>query len=140
MNILILGGLMLIGLAAIIGVVLLIISEPRKKAAIPVRTVEARPSKGPAPQANALETPASPKQNYPVPREAALSTDAQQFARLNGQFHELAISLRALHEQSSELEQRLGNLANVFERIEESPQYRVNIKEEDLSAQDNTTM
>ncbi len=135
---------MLVGIAAIIGVVLLIVNEPRTKAAAPVRTVEARPSKGPAPQASAVETPASEtlaslKQNYSVvPRAAAPPSDAQQFARLNGQFHELASSLRSLHEQSSELEQRLGKLADVFERIEESPQYRVNIKEEDLSSQDNT--
>ncbi len=138
---------MLIGIAAIIGVVLLIVNEPRTKAVVPARTIEARPSKGPAPQASAVETPASEntlaslKQNYPVvPRAAAPPTDAQQFARLNGQFHELASSLRSLHEQSSELEQRLGKLADVFERIEESPQYRVNIKEEDRSSQDNTTL
>lgn len=135
---------MLIGIAAIIGVVLLIINDPRTKAADPARTVEARPSKGPAPQASAVETPASEtlaslKQNYSIVPRAAAPTDAQQFTRLNGQFHELASNLRALHEQSSELEQRLGKLADVFERIEESPQYRVNIKEEDLSSQDNTT-
>jgi hypothetical protein len=71
------------------------------------------PTESPAPQPEAAAEESIPEHTLPIER------DTEQHVVLNGQFHELVDQLRALHEQSVEIEQRLNALNKMVERIDQ---------------------
>ena len=128
MNLLIIGGLLVIAAAAILGAVLLSIGESRADKArangvpAPVSTNIGSPANRPAPM----------RQAPPVTGERTFSSrgDDQQISALNGQFHELAAELRTLYQHAWELEQHLRVLTEAVDRIEQSQGGHFSIAEE----------
>src|ERR1700694_482421 len=109
---LIIAGLMAIALLAIIGAVALATGAEKTPAATPQ-----------TPTATPTETELVPVQSLPTAQDNA------QIAFINGQFHELATQLRALHQQSQEIERRLGMLSQAAEAIKRSQSPTFSIKE-----------
>jgi hypothetical protein len=137
-NLLIIGGLLVIAAAAILGAVLLSISEQRAEKAR-VNGVPAPISTNSSPTANSTSNlgnpanrPAPMRQAQPVTggRSFASGDDDQQISALNGQFHELAAELRTLYQHAWELEQHLRVLTEAVDRIEQSQSGRFSIAEE----------
>ena len=148
MDILIIGGLLVIGIAAIVALFFVLRSgdnTPRTRApqAVPQTAREAPPTPAyepPAPQPEQVQnvtsqtqdvTPVSEERTVPiaevVPQDRAVHTqpitENEQPLRvhLNGQFHELASGLRSLQQQATEMEQRLSSLNQLIDGIERNP-------------------
>lgn len=150
MNLLIIGGLVLIAVAAILGAIFLSISETRadKARANGYAAPTSRPT---IPLENPTSNLGRPtgvsapmRQAPPVAAERPLPTrgESQQLPSLNGQFRELAVELRSLYQQAWELEQRLRGLTEIVDRIEESQAGHFSIEEESRahSSTDSATM
>ena len=138
MNLLIIGGLLVIAAAAILGAVLLSISEQRAEKAR-ANGVPASVPTNTSPSANNTSNPGTPanrsaaiRQTQPVTGDRSFSSrgDDQQISALNGQFHELASELRTLYQHAWELEQHLRVLTESVDRIEQSQSGRFSIAEE----------
>jgi hypothetical protein len=135
-NLLIVGGLLIFALVAILGAVLLALSEQRAINATTSTTAPAGvapttavpQSKIPAPS---LEVRSS-RQNLPVPSQTTspIAMEEQNVLALNGQFHEFAAEVRSLHAEAVQLEQRLGVLAEMVDHIERTRNGHVSIQEE----------
>ena len=143
MNLLIIGGLLVVAAAAIIGAVLIGMSEQRTQ-----RTRNAS-LKQPTSTASSdlathklIEEPTTTtsRPNLPTTRENNLPSrgEDQRLSSLNGQFHELASEIRTLHQQASQLEQRLSILTQMVDHIERTQGGRFSIEEETASTSDNT--
>ena len=138
MNLLILGGLFVIAAAAILGAVLLSISEQRAEKARangvppPVSTNMSSPANRTSNPGSPANRPAPIRQAPPVSGDPSFSsrTGDQQISALNGQFHELAAELRTLYQHAWELEQHLRVLTEAVDRIEQSQGGRFSIAEE----------
>ncbi len=136
MNILIVVGLLLVGIAAIIGVVLIGFSDQRKEATQLPTPKQVPEVKASAPAIPAQPTsPAEPKAVVPSkqltdstvtsPNHSSTGLNSlttlegtQKLPVLNGQFHELAIEIRSLHQQASQLEERLSILTEIVNHLE----------------------
>jgi hypothetical protein len=140
-NLLIIGGLLVVAAAAIIGAVLIGISEQR--------TERARNASLKQPTSTAssdlatrklVEEPTTTRPNLPTTRESNLPSrgEDQRLSSLNGQFHELASEVRTLHQQASQLEQRLSILTEMVDHIERTQSGRISIEEETAPTSDNT--
>lgn len=131
MNILIIGGLLGLAVLAILGAVLLGMSEDRaekarKEAQAQQVSVPALPSpqaqhpqtvsQGPAYQ-SVPATPILSRQTItlPVSSEGQVSSELS-LADLNGQVREITSELRALAQRAGELQQRLNTLGETLER------------------------
>lgn len=150
MNILIIGGLFAVAILAIIGIVLLSLSErgaeATRKASIqspaPAVVKSVRPTVPLTPAENHKST-ARPIAKEPViqrrtfPRQAEAASDDADHEKnallpmLNGQFHEFVDELRDLHQQAWELEHRLSSLTQMVDRIERSQPHHISIEEDD---------
>ena len=140
MNILILGGLLLVAAAAIIGAILLGISEQR--AEVGGRRSPEPPVAPASPQPLITRqlgdeaTASSPVLSSPAETTATLARSEQErmeergLSSLNGQVHELATELRALHQQAWQLEQRLGVLMEVMGQMEKRSPEHLSFEEE----------
>lgn len=138
MNILIVVGLLLVGIAALVGVFLIGFSDQRKETAqtnnlkqeheirasapitpvqrtLPTEPKEVVPSKP-------LAEPTVSRPNHASTGRTSLTTleGAQKLPTLNGQFIELANEIRSLHQQASQLEQRLSILTEMINHLEGS--------------------
>jgi len=142
-NLLIIGGLLVVAAAAIIGAVLIGMSEQR--------TERARNASLKQPTSTAssdlathklMEEPTTTtsRPNLPTTRESNLPSrgEDQRLSSLNGQFHELASEIRTLHQQASQLEQRLSILTEMVDHIERTQGGRISIEEETAPTSDNT--
>ncbi len=139
MNILIVVGLLLVGIAAIVGVVLISFSDQRKetahnsnlkqeheiRASVPVappvqRTLPTEPKE--VVPSKQLAEPTVTRPNHASTGRTSLTTleGMQNLPTLNGQFHELANEIRSLHQQASQLEQRLSVLTEMITHLEGS--------------------
>ena len=141
MNLLIIGGLLVVAAAAIIGAVLIGMSEQR--------TQHARNASLKQPTSTAssdlatrklVEEPTTTRPNLPTTRESNLPSrgEDQRLSSLNGQFHELASEIRTLHQQASQLEQRLSILTEMVDHIERTQGGRISVEEETAPTSDNT--
>ena len=141
MNLLIIGGLLVVAAAAIIGAVLIGMSEQR--------TQRARNASLKQPTSTAssdlathklIEEPTTSRPNFPTTRESNLPSrgEDQGLSSLNGQFHELVSEIRTLHQQASQLEQRLSILTEMVDHIERTQGGRFSIEEETAPTSDNT--
>lgn len=134
MSLLIIGGLFALGVVAILGAVLLGISEQRRETR--AREVEQSFS------APVEQRTASIAQDAPAPRRPTIPLDRAKTNTLvsqedkpaavilNGQFHELAGEIRDLHRQACDLEQRLSTLTDMVDRIERVQNGHTSIEEE----------
>lgn len=135
MSLLIIGGLFALGVVAILGAVLLGISEQRREnaranaATVPV-SLPVDEQATSLPRASAPLTTARP--TIPLDRPTALLDHEEPAAlpALNGQFHELADEIRELHQQAWDLEQRLSSLTKTIARIERRQNAHTSIEEE----------
>src|SRR5579859_571989 len=128
MNVLILGGLLLLAAAAIIGAILLGLSEQRaegagqRSAEPPVAQASPPPliTRQLGDEAAASSPVLSPREETTttLPRSEQAPGRDQGLPSLNGQVHELADEIRALHQQAWQLEQRLSVLTEVMGHIE----------------------
>ncbi|MEO8955101.1 MAG: hypothetical protein ABI396_05655 [Ktedonobacteraceae bacterium] len=134
MNILIVVGLLLVGIAAIVGVVLIGFSDQRKETVHNTTLKKEHEIKASAPVAPVqLTTPTEPKEvvpskqtvsgpNHSSTGRTSLTTleGVQKLPTLNGQFHEMANEIRSLHQQASQMEQRLSILTEMINHLEDS--------------------
>jgi hypothetical protein len=122
-NILILGGIIVVALAALVGAVLLNIGEERAEKAqqaarenasalLPQQSQPTQPTP-PSPAVVEHPTDQSTGQLVPLKREVSLSD-------LNDQFYEISSALLMLAQRIGEMELRLGDLTTVLERREAS--------------------
>ena len=109
MNFLIIGGLLAIGIVAILGAILLSRGEPRTDAKKGMQTSQTTLVEGSGPD---LPNNALP------PAEKSLVSAEDLRPILNGQFHELAGEIHTLHHQAWQLEQRLSTLAAMVDQVE----------------------
>lgn len=134
MSLLIIGGLFALGVVAILGAVLLGISEQRRENAranaLAAQTLPVGEQTSSLPPTSAPVTTARP--TIPLDRPAALLDHEEPAAlpALNGQFHELADEIRELHQQAWDLEQRLSTLNETIARIERRQNGHTSIEEE----------
>ncbi len=135
MNLLIIAGLFALGVVAILGALLLGISEQRSEARA---KTAATPVTAPVEQHTASisqEAVAAPRRpTIPLDRSDTNAfiqqEDKPATIALNGQFHELADEIRDLHRQAWDLEQRLSTLTNMVDRIERRQNGHTSIGEE----------
>lgn len=139
MNFWIIGGLLAVALLAILGAVLLGMSEQRAEKARSnggaiASSTSARPVAGEQRAGSrAVEQTAPVRPTIPSPAETHLVSagESQQTYALDGQFHELAVELQTLYQHARELERRLRILAEVADRIEKTQSNQI-ITEEEL--------
>ena len=147
MNLLIIGGLLVVGIAAIVGAVLLGLGEQRATTArstqppqptLPVRSEPVTRSE-PAPQRYGAQT-VRLRPNVPTMGEDTLAHkgEEERLPALNGQFRELAGEIRSLHQQAWQLEQRLSVLTEMVDHLEHTQSGHTNIEEESYTSPDNT--
>lgn len=137
MNILIVGGLLLVGIAALIAVVLLFMAENRdvKRRAVAtnqearLKQAAVQNSDSPVTEVTGTLGPAilSEHEDNILP---ALHNQEEMQARLNGQFHELVTEVHTLHQQVQSFEQRLSHIAGMLDSLEQSATQRVKVHEE----------
>jgi hypothetical protein len=108
-NFLIIGGLLAIGIVAILGAILLSRGEPRTDAKKGRLTSQTTLMEGSGPD---LPNDALP------PEEKSLVSAQDLRPILNGQFHELAGEIHTLHHQAWQLEQRLSTLVAMVDQVE----------------------
>lgn len=139
MNLLIIGGLLAVGVLAIIGAVLLGISEQRVE--------QSRRNSEPAPALHANRNPTvklRPLEEAANSRTTATETTLapvereQGLSRLNGQFHELVGEIRSLHQQAQNLERRLGVLTEMVDHIEHTQSNHTSVEEDTHVTSDHT--
>lgn len=126
MDTLIIGGLLVVGIGAIVALFFVLRSDNTPKApAVPKnvspRTDEASNPNIPISAQQHINAGGAETEARTVPTmEAATSSEQEQplKVRLNGQFHELAHGLRALQQQATDMEQRLGSLNQMIDGIE----------------------
>ena len=139
MNLLIIGGLLLVGVLAILGAVLLGVSEQRAEAARrnpePPATLPANGN--PTVRLRPIDENAT-RQLVATETTLANLDETQALSRFNGQFHEMAGEIRSLHQQAQSLEQRLGALSELVDHIERSQGNHTNIEEEAHLASDHS--
>ena len=143
MNLLIIGGLLVVAAAAIIGAVLIGMSEQRTERARNGRLKQPTSTASSDLSARKLmeePTTTASRPNFPTTRESNLPSrgEDQRLSSLNGQFHELASEVRTLHQQASQLEQRLSILTEMVDHIERTQGGRFTIEEETAPTSDNT--
>lgn len=132
MSTLIIGGLFVVGIAALIALFFVVRTEapaPRVETAriipTPAENREAAPQRQTEPEQQATSVPdvdATERLPY-VPQVSSQLTrereDQTLKVTLNGQFHELADGLRSLQRQTIEMEQRLSSLNQMIDTIEQ---------------------
>ena len=143
MNLLIIGGLLVVAAAAIIGAVLIGMSEQRTERARNARLKQPTSTASSDLATNKLmeePTTTASGPNFPTTRESNLPSkgEDQRLSSLNGQFHELASEIRTLHQQASQLEQRLSILTQMVDHIERTQGGRFSIEEETAPTSDNS--
>ena len=140
-NLLIIGGLLAVAAVAIIGAVLIGISEQRAETARNARSKQPAPTiSGDLAERKRVEEPALLRSNSSTPRGSNLPTvgEDQHLSSLNGQFRELAGEIRTLHQQAWQLEQRLSILTEMVDHIEQTQDGRIRVEDESHPASDNT--
>lgn len=153
MNILIVVGLLLVGIAAIIGVILISINDQRKEVAQSTTLKQEHEIRASAPATPAqLTHPTEPREVVPSKQLAeptvtspnhsstgltSLTTleGAQKMPVLNGQFHELANEIRSLHQQASQFEQQLNILTEMINHLESSQSENFDLDNIDVEEQ-----
>ena len=133
MNLLIIGGLLAFGLLALLGSVFLARGERQERQAAAKAATAPSPSaaaKTTQPLKPLSDTPDTPAVKMPETEETLPAVREEMPLALNGQFHELANELRALHDYAIELEHRLSVLTGIVDHVEHTQANHINIEEE----------
>ena len=137
MNLLIIGGLLVVAAASIIGAILLSIGEQRAGAkriagTQPGLQLPASVDRSESTPRGTTENTVISRSNQPAVAETPLPGrgEDQLQPSLNGQFRELAGEIRMLHQQAWQLEQRLSILTEMIDHIERIQNGRISIDEE----------
>ncbi len=130
-SLLIVGALLIVGVLAIVGVVMLSIGEQRRDTANKLAASSAQPVLESKPHTTETPMHVSARPTIQLEDKNALVPDEEEQLRaaLNGQFHELSHEIRSLHDQAWQLEQRLGVLTTMIDRIERSRGDHTNVEE-----------
>lgn len=139
MNTLIVGGLLLVGVVAL--VILFFIARsggearPQAQAATPSPAVNQTRSQAQA-SASVPLAEAEPVSLPTISEPAPLAFNDEPEYLLNGQMHELSYELQTLHQQAQEIERRLSVLNMMVEQIESSSNHHGGISKNasDLSS------
>lgn len=140
MDILIIGGLLVIGVGALVALFFVLrggnTPTTRQPETVPQTAKEVPPTPAYEPlqqQEHPASVPTQQQDAVPAASETrtvpaveteetsahpAYEKEQPPRVRLNGQFHELAHGLRSLQQQAIEMEQRLGSLNQMIENIE----------------------
>jgi hypothetical protein len=137
-SLLIVGGLLIIGVLAIVGAVMLSIGEQRRDAANKLTAGPTQSALVIPPQTTEATRSARPTVPLEEKRVLVPNEEEQLRSTLNGQFHELSHEIRSLHDQAGHLEQRLGLLTDMIDRIERSRGGHTNVEEDANIPIDNT--
>ncbi len=129
---LIIGGLVAVGVIALIGALLLALGEGRGAGeATATQTIPAASqtsasvSQTEVPQVENARDTAEAHNGHSEHTESML--DVQSPVYSSGQFHEVVIQIQKLHEQSEELQARLSQLNEIVEQMEQRASYRVDL-------------
>ncbi len=131
MNTLIIVGLFLVALFALVGLFVLIRSDPHSK--LPAEEPGINEKNGSATPTHSIEEePLQMAQGLPSPKETSLTAlgENTSFPISNGQFHELSVELHTLHQQAQELERRLSIITLMIDHIELSQNGNASIEHE----------
>lgn len=167
MNLLIIGGLFVLGILALVGAIFLGMSEQRAAArnnraephlpaaATPPpatrqisQSAQSVPAQSTSRPLTEAPTMVRPTPSYSVADEPTFASREPTFVNreperelpaLNGQFHEVVSEIRTLHQQALQLEQRLNILTEMVDRLERAQTDRTGLGEEPYSVHDNTT-
>ncbi len=126
MDTLIIGGLLVVGIVAIVALFFVLRGDDTPTTPATAQDVSQPTSESPNPntpisvQQPPINTRGATTEARTVP---SIGTDASPEeeplkVRLNGQFHELAHGLRTLQQQATDMEQRLGSLNQMIDNIE----------------------
>jgi len=126
MSTLIIGGLLVVGIGAIVALFFVLRSGGSPKAPVVPKNVSPRTDESSNPNApisaqQTANTGVVETEARTVPgmdADSHLEQEQPLKVQLNGQFHELAHGLRALQQQATEMEQRLGSLNQIIDGIE----------------------
>ena len=116
MSSLIIGACFIVALITLIALVFVIRSGPRSQP----QTTNESSSATPSTRLEMPKIPASAQESVPQVVSTTEPAHEHHTYVLNGQFHELALGLHALREQSQEMEQRLSTLTMMIESVERS--------------------
>jgi hypothetical protein len=140
-NLLVAGGLLILGVLFLVALVFVLRSEPNAKESISVPPpIPAEPEE--AKTQSAATEPSSTVETQLTPDEGTAPVDAahtapvamrEQHPLANGQFYEMVNELRSMHRQTQELEQRLSTLIDMAQRVEQTQNGCFPIEEQDLS-------
>lgn len=127
MNVLIIGGLLVVAAAAVIGAILLGRSEQQTELTPSIGVSQPASTASDQLKTRKLEDEAVlARPDLPTMRESTTTLvgrmeareEEQMHASLNGQLHEMANEIRELHQHAWDLEQRLGTLTNMVDHLE----------------------
>ncbi len=142
MDTLIIGGLLVIGVAAIVALFFVLrggTPQTKTPEAVPQTAREVPPTPAtdelphateqrvmthplvettPEPETRTVPTAETTEQTVTANARPVYEKEQPLNVRLNGQFHELTQGLRSLQQQATEMEQRLGSLNQMLETIE----------------------
>ena len=142
MDILIIGGLLVIGIGAIVALFFVLRSGNSAQAKVPeavpqtareapptpvyepevqteqVHLVPETPKTMPVPETRTVPLAETVAQDGAVSSRPAYEKEQPLRVHLNGQFHELTQGLRSLQQQATEMEQRLSSLNQMLDGIE----------------------
>jgi hypothetical protein len=133
-NLLVAGGLLILGVLFLVALVFVLRSEPNAKEGVSVPPpIPAEPEEAKTQSAAAAE-PSSTAETQLTPDEGTAPVAMrEQHPLANGQFYEMVNELRSMHRQTQELEQRLSTLIDMAQRVEQTQNGRFPIEEQDLS-------
>lgn len=131
MNLLIIGGLLAVGILAIIGAALLGISEQRAEARAKQASLANENTTLMRGRTISNETTGSLRRQMPV-----VPAGETHLAPLNGQFAELAGEIRSLHQQAIDLEERLSTLTDMIDHLGRAQNNHISIAEEAATSED----
>lgn len=122
--------LFVVALLAVLGLVFLVRGESQtsKKSATKVDNEPLKLSE--TAEIAAGGTPTQP--GLPAPKTEAIPeySEVEQFPVANGQFHRLSVELHSLHGQAQEIEDHLGILTEMVERIENNQNHYTHVEED----------
>lgn len=119
MNIVIVGGLLLLGVAALVALFFVIREEQTDQADTSIGSHSVEKSEPGTRQTT--QEPSLAARTLPLPAEPSHKVQEERWVTtLGGQFHELSVELQTLHEQSREIETRFNRLMSIVEHIEHS--------------------
>jgi len=132
-QLLIIGGLLAIGLIALIALFFVVRSAPRTNGTAATAASHNEKNTSPTQAQLGAEQTQPVTQHMPIPvydEEKKLKRQVRTLPIMNGQLHELSVELHDLYQQAQDIEHRLLILTEMMGNIERSQAGRPSIEEE----------